>query len=623
MTVPLYGATFQGLLSTDQPNLTQIQNSYGKITSGKYVKYSLPLTQVYLTDADFTSTGTAFTNAFTTGKAGANGTSVICCFKGPISNLLPTANATATATYKQFFTDMYNYVTNTGGTYSQAGSVVYWVYQQEVDAAARNGLFTSSQYRTALTNLLSLESAAVVAAGGVMATMRPQMQCTIKFTAFGANQSGGDNTSGTGIANNSAMGYFLPSTGVDVIGWDIYGPDASAPAGSAHGVGYATPPWDTLTNALHSMAGTIANDPLPTWYSGYATTLKYGWAEWGSTGMPTACGSSVPPTSDAGWDVGGLAAWLNTMATYFDAQSPAPIFACLFDSHAAGNGWIVCSGTDLLPSWKFNSLIAGRLPTGGASPTAAFQSIVATSGTGSGGGTSGGGSGFITPVASTTTTTSVSSTGTGSIAWTASPTAIGDVLVLAIGGSGGAAISSITGGGVTTWQPLVQNAPGSSAGRNAEIWWGTVTATGAAAITINVAGTGNTYAMRLQQFHAGTNYVWSADGVGAVANSATAAASGLYPSVTPTGSLKELYVALGNFAGGSPGGSTTGFTYDNGFGSTTRSFVYATGAAHGVAQVAAWTQTSGAYDVVAGLLSATLAPQAFVGACELAAYRVV
>jgi len=190
-----------------------------------------------------------------------------------------------------------------------------------------------------------------------------------------------------------------------------------------------------------------------------------------------------------------------------------------------------------------------------------------------------------------------------------SPTATGDVLILWVVSPGAfQATSAVSGGGVTTWHAGAKALDGTNGGV-AEVWWGVVTTTGAATITItNATGAGITFNLGSLQFTAGAGYVWSQDGVGGTYNAGATAASGTYPSLTPAGS-GELFAGCGVMLGGTVGGSTAGYTYFNGSGGGFESvsqIVYSLSAPNPAAP--AWSQVSSHYDLADALLIASLAP---------------
>jgi hypothetical protein len=139
------------------------------------------------------------------------------------------------------------------------------------------------------------------------------------------------------------------------------------------------------------------------------------------------------------------------------------------------------------------------------------------------------------------------------------PTAVGNVLVLAVGEQNTAAgITAVSGGGVTTWTKLISALPGNPPGC-AEIWFGTITTAGSATVTITTTAA-NWIALNAQEFTIGRPATWTADGSGAASVSTSAATSGNYPSVTPAASA-ELYVGFAAVWSGAISGSTAGVTY--------------------------------------------------------------
>ena len=143
-------------------------------------------------------------------------------------------------------------------------------------------------------------------------------------------------------------------------------------------------------------------------------------------------------------------------------------------------------------------------------------------------------------------------TGTGTTSPTVAsvnPTAIGDILVVFVAavGTGSPAVLSISHSGVTTWTRLVSTVYSSDYA--SEVWWGVVTATGSATLTVNVSGSPTDSMAAVQQFHSSASGTWTAD-----ANTATESinylSSGTYPSVTPVDSA-PLYLGSLCLYGGS------------------------------------------------------------------------
>src|ERR1035437_1560669 len=211
----------------------------------------------------------------------------------------------------------------------------------------------------------------------------------------------------------------------------------------------------------------------------------------------------------------------------------------------------------------------------------------------------------ITAVGST-----ASATGTALKTLAVSPTAIGDVLVLGVAcASTTVHISAVSGGGVTTWTKLILANPGSTEG-DSELWFGPITTTGAATITITTTASSSITLFARQYNGPGGVGTWATDGAGAASTSTSTASSGNYPSVTPANS-GELYVGLANLPAGSLGGSTANFTYAN---QSFAQFVYNPNASTPTAQSPAWTQSTANWSACSALLTFTPTPITATGA---------
>jgi hypothetical protein len=188
--------------------------------------------------------------------------------------------------------------------------------------------------------------------------------------------------------------------------------------------------------------------------------------------------------------------------------------------------------------------------------------------------------------------TDISTTG-GAANLSFSPTNIGDILIFlgTCHGSWPSNVTSVTGGGVTTWIQL--QAQGSL--QFIDFWYGVVTALGASTITATQTSPGGSppfpYLMNVQEFTGGSG-IWSLDSSG---HASLTASSGNYPSLTPVGA-NELYFAGQGNATATPGGSTSGFTYvageNNGGSSPFSGIVYKLAASNPTAQSPAWTLSS-------------------------------
>jgi hypothetical protein len=152
--------------------------------------------------------------------------------------------------------------------------------------------------------------------------------------------------------------------------------------------------------------------------------------------------------------------------------------------------------------------------------------------------------------------------GSGVSSLTVSPKTVGDALVLTVKASSATAtVSSVKGGGVTTWTKLVSFKDNAS--HDLEIWLGTVTSTGSSTIAVGYSASVSGVSVELtsQEFTAGLGgaTIWTKDtGAGQSNASSTTVAS---PPFTIAGA-GELYLSYSRSPGEVLPGSTPGFTYD-------------------------------------------------------------
>lgn len=179
----------------------------------------------------------------------------------------------------------------------------------------------------------------------------------------------------------------------------------------------------------------------------------------------------------------------------------------------------------------------------------------------------------ITPVG-----TASHAVGSGLTTLSVTPSAVGDCLVFAtIVGSGLVSVASVAGGGVTTWTRLTGPYVDTPESLTFDLWLGTVTASGAATITVTGSGSlaGKNIWLLSQQFTGGgAGTVWAVDGAqaGGLTNASSAAVT--YPPLTP-GGASRCYVGRAFVANsGSLTGQTAGYTLQND--ASTNPFIYNT-----------------------------------------------
>ena len=175
----------------------------------------------------------------------------------------------------------------------------------------------------------------------------------------------------------------------------------------------------------------------------------------------------------------------------------------------------------------------------------------------------------ITAVGTLVTHTNEPSQATEAIS--VSPTAAGNVLVMAIetkfpSGPSFAA-STVSGGGVTTWT-RARAYPTSDGSYGEELWWGVVTSSGASTITVTYTSgstavdPGSATSLDVQQLRSssGASTVWSIDGTPGVVDTGVSTTAPNYPSLTPT-STNEAYFGYLQVPGSVDAGTTPGVVY--------------------------------------------------------------
>ena len=151
--------------------------------------------------------------------------------------------------------------------------------------------------------------------------------------------------------------------------------------------------------------------------------------------------------------------------------------------------------------------------------------------------------------------------GTGLTTLSVTTQTVGDVLVVcAEVDSATPTVSSISGGGVTTWTRGVQFA--GSGTSEEEIWFGPVTTTGTSTVSFTWTSpvTSDTTEYSAQEFSAGlgTSTAWALDTAGTLDNASSTTIA--FPAATPAGS-GELYFGYTVAGTTASNGSTPGFTY--------------------------------------------------------------
>jgi hypothetical protein len=158
-------------------------------------------------------------------------------------------------------------------------------------------------------------------------------------------------------------------------------------------------------------------------------------------------------------------------------------------------------------------------------------------------------------------------TGAGVTTLNVSPFNTGDLMVLAFYANGGAA-TAVAGGGVSSWA-CASGYFDTSASAYSGIWWGIVTAPGAATVTVTNPGQGTDFGkLWVREFTAtGANWLLASASPPAGSSGAGTGTSGstiTYPSLTAPGGGNALYVgAAWSYFGNITQGSTPGFLWSH------------------------------------------------------------
>jgi hypothetical protein len=182
------------------------------------------------------------------------------------------------------------------------------------------------------------------------------------------------------------------------------------------------------------------------------------------------------------------------------------------------------------------------------------------------------------------------------------PVNLGDLLVLAARPvSVSSIVSTVSGGGVTTWTKLIQYQD-ASYGADIELWMGPVTVTGTATITLTYTGGTGTVELTAQEFSVnfGRPPVWTFDKASATTTALSTTVP--FPSLTPARNV-ELYVGYGFIGTTGVAGSTPGVVYDV-LPSSSNIFLYATAVTTTLAPVCTQTAATNKCMVAGALIQA-------------------
>jgi hypothetical protein len=168
--------------------------------------------------------------------------------------------------------------------------------------------------------------------------------------------------------------------------------------------------------------------------------------------------------------------------------------------------------------------------------------------------------GAIAPVGSLAAASAPAGADSGSLS--VDPQHVGDLMLFGIEDSNTTlpTVSSVSGGGVSSWTLLASDPDATYTQDGDEIWEGVVATPGQSTITFTLNGYSDGDDLLAQEFTVGSSVTWSLDKSGTVTG--VDAQDFSYPSLTPAGS-SELYFGIGNAINNTQlvGEGTPGVTY--------------------------------------------------------------
>lgn len=161
--------------------------------------------------------------------------------------------------------------------------------------------------------------------------------------------------------------------------------------------------------------------------------------------------------------------------------------------------------------------------------------------------------------------TFVDATGTSLTTLSVTPGRVGDAFLFTASYIASATLSTVSGGGCTTWTKLVGAFTAYSGSAKIDLWLGTITSSIGVAVNITIAGSALTNTQRLcaQEFTSGgrSGTVWAIDGASGTKTNASSATI-TFPTLTPSGG-NRLYIGYGLVGNSANSGSqTAGYTLD-------------------------------------------------------------
>ncbi len=451
--------------------------------------------------------------------SGGPGTTTTTAPTTTTSSSTTTTAATTTTTHATATTTAPTTTTTTagGGTISSVGSLAY----------ASGSATTLSVSPKGVGDLMTLVVS--VTGGPVSSVSGGGVTTWSKDIAKVGNQEGNDNEIWWGVVSATGASTVTVAFGGSHSDDELMAQEYSAGAGAT---------WSAGANG--STSSTTSTVTFPSLTPSGSGELYLGFAQVDGSGEAGSTpGFSYTITSAEGsvlcWDTNVSSA---TSPTATQTGSGSDSVGALLVASGGGGGTTTTTAPTTTTSSSTTTTAATTTTTHATTTTTAPTTTTTTAG---GGTISSVGS--LAYASGSATTLSVS------------PKGVGDLMTLVVSVTGGP-VSSVSGGGVTTWSKDIAKV-GNQEGNDNEIWWGVVSATGASTVTVAFGGSHSDDELMAQEYSAGAGATWSA---GANGSTSSTTSTVTFPSLTPSGS-GELYLGFAQVDGSGEAGSTPGFSY--------------------------------------------------------------
>lgn len=201
--------------------------------------------------------------------------------------------------------------------------------------------------------------------------------------------------------------------------------------------------------------------------------------------------------------------------------------------------------------------------------------------------------------------------GSSLVTLSVTPITLGNAFVFTCSYVATATLSTVSGGGCTTWTKLVGAFTAYSGSAKIDLWLGTVTGSIGSGVNITIAGTGLTNTQRLSALEftsgGGAGTVWALDGAQTGTKTNASSATVAFPTLTPSG-LNRMYAGYGLVANTAlTTGQTAGYTVNLDPGSNP--YFFSSSVANSAQSPTCAQNTAGLSGTIAALVTAINPPR--------------